>query len=54
MSQKFRRDETQTAVEEWAAMIAQMQDSGRKNESKIKKKNSKSKNVDSKTKRASR
>ena len=39
MSKKLRTDETQESVEEWAAMIAQMQDSGknpkwRKNETK--------------------
>ncbi len=28
MSKKLRTDETQESVEEWAAMIAQMQDSG--------------------------
>lgn len=29
MSKKLRSDETQQSVEEWAAMIAQMQDSGK-------------------------
>ena len=30
MSKKLKPDETQEAVEEWSAMIAQMQDSGKK------------------------
>ena len=47
MSKKLRPDETQEAVEEWSAMIAQMQDSG--NDPKWRKKGTKLEQTTNKT-----